>query len=57
MQIYLYEVDFTAMIRAMITCEEKVSMLQTIIKSGLDFVLLMKPKTVHPTEPPWINST
>ena len=41
----------------MTTCEEKVSMLQTIIKTGLEFVLPMKPKAVHPTEPPWINST
>ena len=35
MQTYLYEVDVTAMIRAMTTCEGKVSMLQTIIKTGL----------------------
>ena len=57
MQTYLYEVDVTAMIGAMNTCEETVLMLQNIIKTGLDFVLPMKRKTVHPTEPPWINST
>ena len=57
MQTYLYEVDVTAMIGAINTCEEKVLMLQNIIKTGLDFVLPMKPKTVHPTGPPWINST
>ena len=57
MQTYLYEVDVTAMIGAMNTCEEKVLMSQNIIKTGLDFVSPMKPKTVHPTEPPWINST
>ena len=57
MQTYLYEVDVTAMIRAMTTCEGKVSMLQTIIKTGLDSILPMKPKIVHRTEPPWINST
>ena len=57
MRTYLYQVDVTAMIRAMSTCEEKVSMLKTIIKIGLDSVLPMKPKTVHPTELPWINST
>ena len=39
MQTYLYEVDVTAMIRAMTTCERKVSMLQTIIKTGLDSIL------------------
>ena len=40
MQTYLYEVDVTAaMIRAMTTCEGKVSMLQTIIKTGLDSIL------------------
>ena len=33
------------------------SMLQTIIKTGLDSILPMKPKIVHRTEPPWINST
>ena len=48
MRTYLYEVDVTAMIRAMTTCEEKVSMLQTIIKTGLDFVLPIKPKIVLP---------
>ena len=58
MQTYLYEVDVTAaMIRAMTTCKGKVSMLQTIIKTGLDSILPMKPKIVHRTEPPWINST
>ena len=57
MRTYFYEVDVTAIIRAMTTCEEKVSMLQTIIKTGLEFFLPMKPKAVHPTEPPWINST
>ena len=57
MRTYLNEVDVTALIRAMSTCEEKVSMLQKIIKTGLDFVLPMKPKIVHRTEPPWINST
>ena len=57
MQTYLYEVDVTAMIRAMTTCERKVSMLQTIIKTGLDSILPMKPKIVHRTESPWINST
>ena len=40
MQTYLYEVDVTAaMIRAMTTCEGKVSLLQTIIKTGLDSIL------------------
>ena len=57
MRTYLYEVDVTAMIAAMTTCEDKVSMLQTIIKTGLDLVLPMKPKIIHRTEPPWINST
>ena len=57
MKTYLYEVDVTAMIRAMTTCEQKVSMLQTIIKTGLDSILPMKPKIVLRTEPPWINST
>ena len=36
---------------------EKLSMSQTIIKTGLDSILPMKPKIVHWTEPPWINST
>ena len=47
MGTYLNEVDVTAMIRAMTTCQEKESMLQKIIKTGLDFVFLMKPKTVQ----------
>ena len=57
MKTYLYEVDVTAMIRAMTTCKQKVSMLQTIIKTGLDSILPMKRKIVLRTEPPWINST
>lgn len=57
MRTYVYEVDVTGMIRAMITWEGKVLIWQNIIKTGLDFVLPMKPKTVHPTEPPWVNST
>ena len=36
------------------SCEGKSSILQTIVQTGLEIILPLKTKTVHPTEPPWI---
>ena len=30
-------------------------MLESIIRTGLDFIAPIKSKTVHTSEPPWIN--
>ena len=37
------------------SCEGKSSILQTIVQTGLEIILPLKTKTVHPTEPPWIS--
>ena len=45
------------MISAADSCEEKKTILETIVRTGLDYVLPLKTKTVFSTEPPWINPT
>ena len=55
MRTYLEHVNVPAMISAASSCEEKITILQTIVQFGLDSVLPLKTKTVHLTEPPWIS--
>ena len=55
MRLYLEQVDVAAKIAAEESCERKVSMLQTILQTGLDIILPLKSKTVYPNEPPWIK--
>ena len=57
MRLYLEQVDVAAKIAAEESCESKVSMLQTILQTGLYIILLLKSKTVYPNEPPWITPT
>ena len=57
MQLYLEQVDVAAKIAAEESCERKVSMLQTILQTGLDIILPLKSKTIYPNQPLWINST
>ena len=57
MRLYLEQVDVAAKIAAEESCEGKVSMLQTILQTGLDIILPLKSKTVYPNQPPWINLT
>ena len=57
MRTYLEQVDVSAMISAVDSCEGKVSVLQTVIHTGLDYVLPLKTKTVISAEPPWIIPT
>lgn len=57
MRLYLEQVDVAAKIAAEESWERKVSMLQTILQTGLDIIFPLKSKTVYPNEPPWINST
>ena len=54
---YLENVDISAIISAVESCEEKITILETIVRTGLDYVLPLKTKTVFTTEPPWINPT
>ena len=55
MRTYLDEVDFGRLVGCKESCEEKTVALETIIKTGLDFVLPLKSKTIIANEPPWIS--
>ena len=56
MRIYLDEVDPGRLIGcSQESFEEKILALETIIKTGLDFVLPLKSKTIIAREPPWIS--
>ena len=57
MRLYLEQVDAAAKIAREEKSERKVSMLQTILQTGLDIILPLKSKTVYANEPPWINPT
>ena len=54
---YLEEVDVPALLDSVYSCEEKVSLLEELIKTGLDTVLPLRSKTVQLNEPQWVNST
>ena len=51
---YLELVDIPSLINQMPSCEEKVSLLQSIVKIGLDFICPFRHKTVHSNNPPWL---
>ena len=57
MSTYLQEVNIPEMLDTVNTCEEKLSMLETIVKTALDFILALKSKTIHSNEPPRISAT
>ena len=55
MRTYLDEVDLGRLVGCKESCEEKTLPLETIIKTGLDFVLPLKSKTIIANEAPWIS--
>ena len=55
MQIYLENVDVPRLLDTVETCAEKVSLFKNIIKTGLDFIIPRQSKTIHRSEPPWMN--
>ena len=55
MRTYLDEVDLGRLVGCKESGEEKTLALETIIKTGLDFVLPLKSKTIIANEPPWIS--
>ena len=55
MRTYLDEVDLGRLVGWKESCEEKTLALETIIKTGLDFVLPLKSKTIIANEPAWIS--
>lgn len=57
MRSYLQQVDVPSLLGTVESCAEKVLLLDTIIKTGLDFILPLRPKTIHSSEPPWMNPT
>ena len=55
LSLYLQEVDIPALISVGNSCSEKVSILETIVNTGLDTILPVRSKTIHFNEPPWVN--
>ena len=57
MRTYLEWVDLDTILNSADSCEDKTSLLEQIIKTGLDHVMPMRTRKVHSTEPPWITSS
>ena len=57
MRTYLEGVDLDTILNSADSCEDKTSLLEQIIKTGLDHVMPMRTRKVHSTEPPWITSS
>ena len=57
MRTYLESVDLDSILNSVDSCEGKTSLLEQIIKTGLDHVMPMRTRKVHSTEPPWITSS
>jgi hypothetical protein len=56
-RLYLQSIDVSNMIGKVTSCERKVSLLETIIKTGLDAVSPVCAKRVCTSEPPWITTS
>ena len=52
---YLELVDVPSLINQMPSCEGKVSLLESIVKIGLDFICPFRHKTIHSNNPPWLT--
>ena len=48
--------DIPNMFDKALSCTEKTSLLETIITTGLDYILPLRSTTVRCNEPPWMNS-
>ena len=57
MRTYLESVDLDSILNSVDSCEGKTSLLEQIIKTGLDHVMPMRTRKVHSTEPPWITAS
>ena len=57
MRTYLEGMDLDTILNSADSCEDKTSLLEQIIKTGLDHVMPMRARKVHSTEPPWITSS
>ncbi|RMX41284.1 hypothetical protein pdam_00017750 [Pocillopora damicornis] len=54
-QIYLEIVDIPRLLDTVETCAEKVSLFENIVKTGLEFISPLRSKSIHRSEPPWLN--
>ena len=55
MRTYLQEVDAHTLVSNADSCEEKMSIFESIVQTGLNSVLPLRSKRVHSSEPPWLN--
>ena len=53
---YLEQLDVPGLINSVPSYEEKTSLLELIVKTGLDFILPLRSRTVLSNEPPWFTS-
>ena len=53
---YLELVDVPNMINQVPSCEGKVSLLESIVKIGLEFICPFRVKTIYPSNPPRVSS-
>ena len=53
---YLELVDVSNMINQVSSCEGKVSLLESIVKIGFEFICPFRVKTIYPSNPPWVSS-
>lgn len=54
---YLEQLDVPGLISSVQSCEKKVSLLEMIIKTGLDSILPLRSRTVLSNDPPWVTSS
>ena len=57
MRSYLELVDVKDMVGSVQLCEEKVTMLESIVKTGMKYIIPLRSKTIQKNNPPWLNST
>ena len=57
MRKYLELVDIPEMLSRVDSCDEKASLLETIVKTGVDYVLPLRRKNIKSNDSPWMNPT
>ena len=57
MRKYLVLVDIPEMLSRVDSSDEKASLLETIVKTGLDYVLPLRRKKIKSNDSPWMNPT
>ena len=57
MRQYLEQVDMPGMLDGVKSCDEKTLLLETIVNTGMDYILPLRSKKSKANNPPWMNST